>query len=89
MDELQAHEAFINTLATAVRRRGWQTPVTLLLEAGHPFLFLSEQLLWLAQPALSLFIPAHWVRQTAQLLEEPTAVQALVHKLNTEEAKQT
>lgn len=86
MDELQAQEVFMEQVATAVRRRGWQAPVTLLLEAGHPLLFLSEQLLWLAQPALSLFIPAHWVQQTAQLLEEPTAVQALVNKLNTEEA---
>jgi hypothetical protein len=88
MEELQAQEAFLDEVATAVRDRGWQTPVTTLLESGQPFLFLGEQLLWLAQPALSLLIPSHLVRQLAQILAEPTAVQALVARLNTKEANQ-
>ncbi len=90
MEELQAQEAveFIEELATAVRRRGWQTPVTILLEIGPPLHFLGEQALWLAQPALSLFIPSHLVRQLAQVLAEPTAVHALIGRLNTEKAEQ-
>ncbi|MBX3054859.1 MAG: hypothetical protein KF770_00150 [Anaerolineae bacterium] len=90
MEELRAQEAgeFIEKLATAVRRRGWQTPVTILLEGGPPFHFFGEQVLWVAQPALSLFIPSHLVRQLAQLLAEPTAVRALLVRLNAGEAEQ-
>ncbi len=90
MEELQAENAveFIDELATAVRRRGWQTPVTILLEVGPPLHFIGEQMLWLAQPALSLFIPSHLIRQLAQVLAEPTAVHTLVGRLNTQEADQ-
>lgn len=89
MEELRAQETveFIDEVATAVRRRGWQTPVTILLETGPPLHFLGEQLLWLAQPALSLFVPSHLVRQLAQILAEPTAVRTLLARLNAEEAE--
>lgn len=90
MEELRAQEMgeFIEKLATAVRRRGWQTPVAILLAGGPPFHFLGEQVLWVTQPALSLFIPSHLVRQLAQVLAEPTAVRALLVRLNAEEAEQ-
>ncbi len=88
MEELRAQEALIDEIATAVCRRGWQAPVTILLEMGPPLHFLGEQFLWLAQPALSLFVPSSFVRQIAQLLAEPKAVQQLVFRLNTEEAEQ-
>lgn len=82
-------ESFISETATVIRRRGWQTPALIFLEAGHPLTFFSGQLLWLAQPALSLVVPSGLVRQVAQLLEEPAAVQALIARLETEEAPPT
>jgi hypothetical protein len=59
----------------------------IFLEAGHPLTFLGGQLLWVAQPALSLFMPANVVAEAAQLLEEPESVKALAAKLEAEKVK--
>lgn len=89
MNGLSVPESFISQAATVIHRYGWQTPALIFLGAGHPFTFLSGQLLWLAQPALSLVMPSDIVRQTALLLEEPEAVQVLITKLETEGANPT
>ncbi len=75
------HETFIDQVAAAFCRRGLRLPALIALEAGQPLAFLGGQLLWLAQPALSLFVADTTVRQAAQLLENPAAVAALVHRL--------
>ena len=72
---------FIEQVAAFVEARGLRLPTLLALEAGRPLTFLGGQLLWIAQPALSLFMPGQWIQQAAQLLEEPEAVAALVARL--------
>jgi hypothetical protein len=71
----------IDQLADSICRRGWRLPALIALEAGRPLAFLGGQLLWVAQPALSLLLPSTAVRQVAALLEEPAAVHALAARL--------
>ncbi len=73
----QSDELFTKRVAAAIWRHGLREPVLLALQAGHPLTFLSSQLLWVLQPALSLFLPSEDVRQLADLLEHPEGVQAL------------
>lgn len=78
------HERFIEQLAAAFCRRGLRLPALIALEAGQPLAFLGGQLLWLAEPALSLVIAGDTIRQAARLLEDPAAVTALVNRLEAE-----
>ncbi len=78
--------AFLDQTADAIRRWGLRVPALIALEAGRPLAFLGGQLLWIAQPALSLFLPGQTIQQAAQLLEEPDAVAALAVRLETQEA---
>ena len=68
-------------------RHGLRVPVLVFLEAGQPLAFLGGQLLWIAQPALSLFFPSAPIQQTARLLEHPEAVARLIAQLNREEVQ--
>jgi len=77
-------ERFIEQVAAAFCRRGLRLPALVALEAGGPLAFLGGQLLWLAQPALSLIFPGDVIRQSARLLEDPAAVTALVKRLEAE-----
>lgn len=72
---------FLEKVAAFIEARGLRLPTLLLLEAGRPLTFLGGQLLWIAQPALSLLMPGQWLQQTAQLLEEPEAIEALIARL--------
>ena len=72
----------IKKVVHTVNRYGLRLPTLVALEAGHPITFLSSQFLWIAQPALSLFMPSNNVTQLAKLLEEPSAVQALIEQLD-------
>jgi len=76
---------FLEQVVSFVRERGLRLPLLLMLQAGRPLAFLGGQFLWIAQPALSLILPGQWLHQTAQLLEEPEAVEALIVRL--EESK--
>lgn len=75
------NNTFLIQLAETVSQRGWRLPALLLLEAGRPFAFLGGQLLWVAQPIVSLFGTAQWVAETAHLLEQPDMVEALIARL--------
>ncbi|GAB4270210.1 MAG: hypothetical protein Kow0080_14420 [Candidatus Promineifilaceae bacterium] len=77
----QEHDTFLNEAADFLCRRGLRLPALIILEAGQPLAYLGGQMLWVAQPALSLFLPANKIRQTAQLLEQPTAVSGLIQRL--------
>lgn len=76
---------FIMQVASAIQKRGLKLPVLVALEAGQPLAFLSSQLLWVMQPVVSLLSPTQMTsqryQQLARLLEEPTAVQSLIHCL--------
>lgn len=57
-------EAFLDQVADAICRYGLRLPALLALQMGHPATFLGGQLLWVAQPALSLFLPADLDRKS-------------------------
>ena len=78
-------QELLDRLSETLCRYGLRMPALVALEAGRPLAFLGGQLLWVAQPALSLFFPDQALRQVAQVLEEPTAVEALVARLETGE----
>lgn len=75
----------IEQVSKQIGRFGLRLPALIALGTGHPFTFLSSQLLWIAQPFFSLFLPSHRIHQFARLLEEPSAVQALVERLESEQ----
>ena len=79
-------DKFLDQLTDAICRKGLRNPALVVLDAGGPFAFLGGQLLWLLQPTLSLFASGQTVKQMAQLLEEPAAMNALAARL---EARQT
>lgn len=78
--------AFLDQAAAFICRNRLRLPVLAVLDAGRPLTFLGGQLLWLLQPALSLFVSGDTIRQTAHLLEEPDSVTALVQRLEAAEA---
>ena len=80
------NEQFLDQVADVLYRYGLHTSARIALEAGRPIAFIGGQLLWIAQPALSLLLPAQKVRQTAHLLEEPAAVDALIARLEQKES---
>jgi len=53
-----------------------------LLEAGEPLAPIGAQLLYVAQPALSLVAPREAIGRWARLLETPGGVAWLRHQLN-------
>lgn len=81
----QEQEHFLQETAATLRRRGWQSVALLLLEAGRPLALVAGQLLYIAQPALSLVWPDRAIGRLAHLLEDPVAVQSLIDYLDAEE----
>lgn len=79
------HKAVIDQIAAEIYRRGLRVPALMILENGPLIPFLSSQLLWIAQPALSLFMPSAKIRQAADLLETPSAITQLSEQLRTED----
>lgn len=79
---------FLDDITDLIYRLGLRLPALIILETGRPLAFLGGQLLWLAQPALSLLLPAREVGRVAALLEDPTAVNALLARLETWEQTQ-
>ena len=82
---MHEQDAFVQSVATKISEHGWASTATAVLEVGQPLAFLGGQALWVAQPALSLFFDQETIRQFAQLLEDPTAVEALVQQLTQQE----
>ena len=80
-----AQEVFLDDMAEAICRHGLRLPALITLHIGHPFTFLGAQLLWVAQPALSLWLSPDTTRRLGELLEEPTAVTALLTRLEARE----
>jgi hypothetical protein len=77
----EQQDVLLEQAVTFLRERGLRLPALIALEVGRPFTFFGAQLLWIAQPALSLFLPSQQVKNLAQLLEKPEAVAWLVTRL--------
>ncbi len=78
-------ETFVNDFADTLTHRGLRELALTILQAGQPLSFIGGQLLWLAQPVLSVVLPKQEVAQVAHLLEEPAAVQSLIARLEADE----
>jgi hypothetical protein len=76
------NELLAGRLAATIRRRGWRLPALIALEAGRPLAFVGGQLLWVAQPALSLILPHDTVGDFAAMLEDPAALDDLIALLD-------
>jgi hypothetical protein len=72
---------FVEQVTAVLHRHGLRLPALIALQAGQPLAFLGGQLLWIAQPTLSLLFPRPLIAQTAQLLEDPAAVAILLNRL--------
>ena len=71
----------IEEATNAIDQYGLRPFARLLLEAGKPLALIGGQLLWIAQPALSLLLPAQKIGQWAHFLESPDALLALQHQI--------
>lgn len=79
-------DVFLDQVADFVKRAGLRVPTLMALDAGRPLTFLGGQILWLAQPVLSLLLPGKKVAQFARVLEKPEAVSALITRLEAGDA---
>jgi hypothetical protein len=57
-----------------LRERGLGDMAALLLDVAEPFGPLGAQALWIAQPALSLFLPRQDIGEFAGLLDDPDSM---------------
>lgn len=74
-------EELINALAQRIEQAGMVAPAILFLETFKPLAFVGAQLLWFAQPFLTLGLNENDVRALAQLFEEDEGVEALIARL--------
>ena len=81
------HQPFVKQIADRIWRLGLRLPALTVLEAGRPFAFVAGQALWITQPALALVVPRDLLSQTAELLEDPEAVNSLIKLLSVDQAK--
>jgi hypothetical protein len=75
------NQRFVSQIAEFFCDRGFRSAVLVVLDAGRPLAFLGGQLIWIFQPFASLFFPRHRMAQLAHILEDPQAVDQLIHCL--------
>ena len=78
-------DLLLEELARHLSRRGLREPALLAVEVGQPLLPFVSQLLYIAQPALSMVWPAKRVGRVAGLLEKPGIGEQLVAYLEVNE----
>lgn len=71
-------------LARKIARARLQPIALLLLEPGRPLALLTAQIVWLAQPVLSLVWQPLKVAQWARFLEQPGSIDALIEYIEAE-----
>ncbi len=60
-----------------VKARGWARAISLLLDAVEPLGALGAQVLYVAQPAMSVFGLGETIRGLASALETPQGIESL------------
>ena len=71
-------ESYLQTIADGLQQRGLRLPALILLEASRPLAFPAGQMVWVAQPALSLFLSKQTIEHLAHFFEEPTHLDSLI-----------
>ncbi|MCX7838057.1 MAG: hypothetical protein N2559_01165 [Anaerolineae bacterium] len=82
-------EELITALAQRIEQAGMVAPAILFLETFKPLAFLGAQLVWLAQPFLTLGLKETDVRDLAQLIEDEDGVEALIARLEASQSEKT
>jgi hypothetical protein len=75
-------ETLLRRVAEQLQHRGLRGPAVLALHAGRPLMLIAGQLLWIAQPALSLLGSGARAGQLARILEKPGAADFLLALLD-------
>ena len=78
-------DTFLRALAGELASRGLRVPAMIMLAAGRPLTFLLGQVLWVAQPAASLFWSRSEIAAFANLMEDDRAVARLQDYLSRED----
>jgi len=73
-----------DNLTAVIGSSRWRFLALLIFEAGRPLAFLVGQLIWLAQPTLSLFWSSSTVSRWATLFEQPEQLDRLIADLHKE-----
>jgi hypothetical protein len=77
----QDDSVLIDSIASAVVRRGMETPAVLFLELNRPLAFLYSQGLHFATPLLGVFAAPEKVSRLAYLLDCPDKVEQLIARI--------
>lgn len=83
----RAQKTFVLQVAERIRHLGFRRPSLTILEAGRPLAFVAGQLVWLSQPVLALVMPRDLLSRTAELLEDPQALDSLIELLGEEKGE--
>jgi hypothetical protein len=88
---LDAHrrEQLLDDLTRRIEKMGMTAPAVLFLETYKPLAFLGAQLLWFAQPFLSLGFKQADLRDLTLLIEDRAGVEELIDRLEASQANQT
>ncbi len=84
--DAQRREQLIASLAQRATCLGLTAPAILLLEMGKPLAYLGAQMMWLAQPFLSVWWREKDLRDLALVLEDPAGVEAIIERLESSPA---
>jgi hypothetical protein len=79
-------QQLIERVAQQIAGRGMAAPAILFLEMHKPLAFLGAQLLWIAQPFLSIGLNNADLRDLITVIEDRAGVEELIERL---EARQT
>ena len=79
-------QQLIERVAQQIAGRGMTAPAILFLEMHKPLAFLGAQLLWIAQPFLSIGLNNADLRDLITVIEDRAGVEELIERL---EARQT
>lgn len=87
--DARRREQLLNDLAQRIERAGMSAAAILFLETYKPLAFLGAQVLWFAQPFLTLGLNENDVRDLAQIIEERDGIEDLITRLETLQADHT
>jgi hypothetical protein len=79
--DVQRREQLLDDLTRRIEKMGMTAPAILFLETYKPLAFLGAQLLWFAQPFLSLGFKEADLRDFTLLIEDHAGVEELIDRL--------
>ena len=74
-------EKFLRTIVALLDRYRLRIPALIFLDVASPLALPGAQVLWVAQPILSLFLPRTALEQLGNALEQPGALSELARRL--------